>query len=106
MTAYTLVAVAWFLSQRCYQQRQRRESCVDRQETKNGFLPAPKAPLRSAPRMGRKCSGGNDGFKMDSRLRGEAPLALYKRARGNDGHDGWRCSVLASGATFSLIEGR
>src|SRR5664279_3263710 len=43
------------------------------------------AYAESTPRIGKKCSGGNDGGrKMGSRLRGEAPLALDKRARGND----------------------
>jgi hypothetical protein len=41
---------------------------------------------------------------MDSRLRGEAPLALDKRARGNDGSgDRWRReSYLAQGYSANI----
>src|SRR5450756_1314953 len=58
-----------------------------------GFLPSPRTPLRSTPRMGVKCSGAlkntsHLGQKdaRDKRARGEAPLrtplALRKHVRG------------------------
>jgi len=50
---------------------------------------------------------------MGSRLRGEAPLALHKRARGNDGEDGFPPSPKvplaldkhARGGTTDMMDG-